>query len=82
MDVHGVVQVVNCFTAKPNTDQGCQGGEITDAFDFIAQYGLVPEDVYPCAVFFFGPQYSVDETTFAVVSGSFSPYVSSSIHLL
>lgn len=37
------MEVVNCFTSKPKDDMGCLGGEITDAFDWIAQHGLVPE---------------------------------------
>ena len=40
------MEVVNCLTSKPDDDKGCEGGEITDAFEFIAQHGLVPEARY------------------------------------
>lgn len=34
-------EIVSCLTYKGKADQGCDGGEITDAFDFVAKYGLV-----------------------------------------
>jgi len=39
-------EIVSCLTYKGKADQGCDGGEITDAFDFVAKYGLVPEEIY------------------------------------
>ena len=40
------MEIVECLTYKGKADDGCNGGEITDAFDFIVKYGLVPESIY------------------------------------
>jgi hypothetical protein len=39
--------VVECLTYLGKNDAGCNGGEITDAFDFIIDNGTVPEQIYP-----------------------------------
>ena len=39
-------EVVSCLTGHKD-DQGCNGGDIVDAFDFVHRRGLVPEQVYP-----------------------------------
>lgn len=40
-------QIVDCLTYKGKADQGCNGGEITDALEYVVTHGLVAEATYP-----------------------------------
>jgi KDEL-tailed cysteine endopeptidase len=75
-------EVVDCLTYLGKNDQGCQGGEITDAFDFIIANGTVPEAIYPyndvggkCSTQLTDPSFAVGRLNKCVNIGYFRSFV-------
>ena len=74
-------QLVDCARGSPYSSEGCNGGEMTDAFDYSASKGMMTEADYPYKAFDQSCKYDSSKVTPVKGSGHYMIPPNSAIQL-